>query len=164
MFSLSFLAKWQVNYALGALYYLCYGSFKEEILKPEVVELIEKYAATDTSVSFRNLANAFLDAHVKQRWYPSADFIFFQQVLNTIHKSGCNNVFPFSLVDVNEFWVTGYKLSDASWKKSACLFSEELSKSISEIDSAEYGFILKFLRQGGYLCDTKNLISCQSWW
>ncbi|KAJ0964358.1 hypothetical protein J5N97_029480 [Dioscorea zingiberensis] len=56
-----------VNYALGALYYLCNGSFKKEILKPEVVELIEKYAAADTSVSFRNLANAFLNEHVKQR-------------------------------------------------------------------------------------------------
>ncbi|KAH7692852.1 Armadillo-like helical-containing protein [Dioscorea alata] len=64
---LSSPARNTVNYALGALYYLCNGSFKEEILKPEVVELIEKYAATDTSVSFRNLANAFLDAHVKQR-------------------------------------------------------------------------------------------------
>ncbi|ONK72193.1 uncharacterized protein A4U43_C04F16740 [Asparagus officinalis] len=34
-----------VNYALGALYYLCNSSTKKEILKPEVVDVIRKYAA-----------------------------------------------------------------------------------------------------------------------
>lgn len=38
---------------------------REEILKPEVVELIERYAAAESvSVSFSNLAKAFLDKHV----------------------------------------------------------------------------------------------------
>lgn len=57
-----------VNYALGALYYLCNSSSKEEILKPEVVEVVQKYAAAvAVSVSFSNLANAFLDKHVRQQ-------------------------------------------------------------------------------------------------
>lgn len=57
---------WQVNYALGALYYLCNSSTKEEILKPEVVKVIRKYAAAGAvNMSFSNLANAFLDRHVK---------------------------------------------------------------------------------------------------
>uniref|UniRef100_A0A2P2JC30 Uncharacterized protein MANES_02G134600 n=1 Tax=Rhizophora mucronata TaxID=61149 RepID=A0A2P2JC30_RHIMU len=30
-----------VKYALGALYYLCYASNKEEILKPEVIDVIK---------------------------------------------------------------------------------------------------------------------------
>ncbi|KAL0925035.1 hypothetical protein M5K25_003341 [Dendrobium thyrsiflorum] len=56
-----------VNYALGALYYLCNSQTKEEILKPEVVEVIRKYAAAEAvSVGFSNLANAFLEKHVKQ--------------------------------------------------------------------------------------------------
>ncbi|XP_044467421.1 armadillo repeat-containing protein 7 [Mangifera indica] len=54
-----------VNYALGALYYLCDMSNKEEILKPEVVDVIRRYSAAETvSVSFSNLAKAFLDKHV----------------------------------------------------------------------------------------------------
>ncbi|KAJ0099329.1 hypothetical protein Patl1_21151 [Pistacia atlantica] len=54
-----------VNHALGALYYLCDMSNKEEILKPEVVDVIRRYAAAETvSVSFSNLAKAFLDKHV----------------------------------------------------------------------------------------------------
>lgn len=57
-----------VNYALGALYYLCNSSTKKEILKPEVVEVIRKYAAAGAvNVSFSNLANAFLDMHVNQQ-------------------------------------------------------------------------------------------------
>ncbi|KAJ8766778.1 hypothetical protein K2173_008332 [Erythroxylum novogranatense] len=52
-----------VNYAVGALYYLCNSSTKEEILKPEIVDAIERYAAAET-VSFSNLAKAFLDKHV----------------------------------------------------------------------------------------------------
>ncbi|XP_048321918.1 uncharacterized protein LOC107435602 [Ziziphus jujuba] len=56
-----------VNYALGSLYYLCNTSNKEEILKPEVVDVIKKYAAAEAaSVSFSNLAMAFLDKHVSE--------------------------------------------------------------------------------------------------
>lgn len=55
----------QVNYALGALYYLCNASNKEEILKPEVIDAIKSYAAAGgVSTSFSNLAQAFLDQHV----------------------------------------------------------------------------------------------------
>lgn len=54
-----------VSYALGALYYLCNPSTEEEILKPEVVEVIQKFAdAGAVNVSFRNLARTFLDKHV----------------------------------------------------------------------------------------------------
>ncbi|KAI5603155.1 hypothetical protein POPTR_001G225300v4 [Populus trichocarpa] len=54
-----------VNYALGSLYYLCNSSTKEEILKPEVLDVIKRYAACETvNVSFSNLAKAFLDKHV----------------------------------------------------------------------------------------------------
>ncbi|KAK2965401.1 hypothetical protein RJ640_001478, partial [Escallonia rubra] len=54
-----------VNYALGALYYLCNASNKEEILKPEVVDVIKRYAAAGAvSASFSNLAQAFIDKHV----------------------------------------------------------------------------------------------------
>eukprot|EP00257_Ricinus_communis_P018556 XP_015577303.1 armadillo repeat-containing protein 7 isoform X1 [Ricinus communis] len=54
-----------VNYAIGALYYLCNSSNKEEILRPEVIDVIQRYAAAEAvNVSFSNLANAFLDKHV----------------------------------------------------------------------------------------------------
>ncbi|KAL1197120.1 hypothetical protein V5N11_002769 [Cardamine amara subsp. amara] len=56
-----------VNYALGALYYICdYNrATREEIVRPEVVDLIERYAAAESvSVSFSNLAKAFLDKHI----------------------------------------------------------------------------------------------------
>ncbi|XP_057490379.1 uncharacterized protein LOC130776236 isoform X2 [Actinidia eriantha] len=54
-----------VNYAIGALYYLCNASNKGDILKPEVVDVIRRYAAAGSvSVSFSNLAQAFLDAHI----------------------------------------------------------------------------------------------------
>ncbi|CAL9158869.1 unnamed protein product [Musa hybrid cultivar] len=54
-----------VTYALGALYYLCNSSSKKEILKPEVIEVIRRYAASGSpNVIFSNLANAFLDKHV----------------------------------------------------------------------------------------------------
>ncbi|KAI6670662.1 hypothetical protein NL676_005547 [Syzygium grande] len=54
-----------VMYALGSLYYLCNASNKEEILKPEVIDLIKRYAAAgDVSINFSNLANAFLEKHV----------------------------------------------------------------------------------------------------
>ncbi|KAI3922895.1 hypothetical protein MKW98_007026 [Papaver atlanticum] len=53
-----------MNYALGALYYLCNPMNKEEILKPEVVEVIERYtSAGAVSVSFSNLAKEFLEKH-----------------------------------------------------------------------------------------------------
>ncbi|GLT46005.1 hypothetical protein SLA2020_197970 [Shorea laevis] len=56
-----------VNYALGALYYLCNQSNKDEILKPEVMDVIERYAAAEAvSTSFSNLAKAFLDKHVSR--------------------------------------------------------------------------------------------------
>ncbi|PON84361.1 Beta-catenin [Trema orientale] len=56
-----------VNSALGALYYLCNKSNRDEILKPEVVDLINRYAAVEaTSISFSNLAKAFLDKHVSE--------------------------------------------------------------------------------------------------
>lgn len=56
-----------MNHALGALYYLCSMSTKEEILKPEVVDVIRRYAAAESvSVSFSNLAKAFLDKHLTE--------------------------------------------------------------------------------------------------
>ncbi|XP_057970838.1 uncharacterized protein LOC131159721 [Malania oleifera] len=56
-----------VNYALGALYYLCNSSNKDEILKPEVVDIMKRYAAAGAvSVSFSNLAKAFLDRHASE--------------------------------------------------------------------------------------------------
>lgn len=54
-----------MNYALGALYYLCNDSNKDEVLRPEVVDVIKRYAAAGAvSVGFSNLAQAFLDKHV----------------------------------------------------------------------------------------------------
>ncbi|WRX23334.1 hypothetical protein QQP08_015821 [Theobroma cacao] len=61
-----------VNYALGAFYYLCNKANREEILKPEVVDVIERYAASQ-NVSFSNLAKAFLDKHVSKDKYESID-------------------------------------------------------------------------------------------
>ncbi|XP_057724873.1 uncharacterized protein LOC130940670 isoform X4 [Arachis stenosperma] len=56
-----------VNYALGALYYVCNEFNKEEILKPKVVDTIKRYAATEkVSASFSNLAKAFLDKHLSE--------------------------------------------------------------------------------------------------
>ncbi|XVF05428.1 hypothetical protein REPUB_Repub05bG0171300 [Reevesia pubescens] len=56
-----------VNYALGAVYYLCNKSNREEILKPEVVDAIERHAADQTvNVSFSNLPKTFLDKHVSK--------------------------------------------------------------------------------------------------
>ncbi|XP_038874550.1 armadillo repeat-containing protein 7 isoform X1 [Benincasa hispida] len=55
-----------VNYALGALYYLCNALNKEEIMKPEVVDVIKRYAVAE-SVSFSNLAKAILDKHLSDR-------------------------------------------------------------------------------------------------
>ncbi|KAI3679410.1 hypothetical protein L2E82_51319 [Cichorium intybus] len=53
----------QVNYALGALYYMCNASTKEDILKTKVVDTIKRYASA-VDVSFSNLAESFLDKHV----------------------------------------------------------------------------------------------------
>ncbi|OIV93711.1 hypothetical protein TanjilG_16562 [Lupinus angustifolius] len=54
-----------VNSALGALYYVCNESNKDEVLKPEVVDLIKRYSvAEEVSLSFSNLAKAFLDKHL----------------------------------------------------------------------------------------------------
>uniref|UniRef100_A0A1D1Z443 Armadillo repeat-containing protein 7 n=1 Tax=Anthurium amnicola TaxID=1678845 RepID=A0A1D1Z443_9ARAE len=54
-----------VSYALGALFYLCNSSTKGEILKPEVVDLIGRYAAAESvNVCFSNLAKAFLEKHI----------------------------------------------------------------------------------------------------
>ncbi|XP_042393683.1 armadillo repeat-containing protein 7-like isoform X1 [Zingiber officinale] len=56
-----------VSYALGALYYLCDHSSKKEILKPEVLEIIRRYAAAGSiNLTLSNLANAFLQKHVNQ--------------------------------------------------------------------------------------------------
>ncbi|PNX89220.1 armadillo repeat-containing protein [Trifolium pratense] len=55
----------KVNYALGELYYICNESNKVEVLKPEVIDVIKRYAAAEeVSVSFSNLAKAFLDKHL----------------------------------------------------------------------------------------------------
>ncbi|RVW39403.1 hypothetical protein CK203_099505 [Vitis vinifera] len=40
-----FQDSWQVNYGIGALYYICNESNKEEIVRPEVVDVIKKYAS-----------------------------------------------------------------------------------------------------------------------
>ncbi|CAH9111859.1 unnamed protein product [Cuscuta epithymum] len=54
-----------VCYGLGALYYLCNESNRKEILKPEVVDVIKRYAAAgEVSASFSHLAQAFLDKFV----------------------------------------------------------------------------------------------------
>lgn len=54
-----------MNYAIGSLYYLCNASNKKEIIKPEVVDVMKRYAAAEAvNVSFSNLAKAFLDKHV----------------------------------------------------------------------------------------------------
>ncbi|KAI7998157.1 Armadillo repeat-containing protein 7 [Camellia lanceoleosa] len=57
-----------VNYALGIMYYICNASNKGKILKPEVVDVIRRYAAADSvGVSFSNIAHALLDKHVYKR-------------------------------------------------------------------------------------------------
>ncbi|KAK7397060.1 hypothetical protein VNO78_18227 [Psophocarpus tetragonolobus] len=54
-----------VNYALGALYYICDESNKDNILKPEVIDVIRRYAAAEeVSVSFSNMAKSFLSKHL----------------------------------------------------------------------------------------------------
>ncbi|KAL7171191.1 hypothetical protein ACSBR2_035936 [Camellia fascicularis] len=54
-----------VNYALGIMYNLCNASNKGKILKPEVVDVIRRYAAAESvGVRFSNLAHALLDKHV----------------------------------------------------------------------------------------------------
>lgn len=66
-----------MKYALGALYYLCNESTKEGILRPEVVDVIKRYAAADgVGVSFTNLAQAFLDKHVPEKHWKITFFFF----------------------------------------------------------------------------------------
>ncbi|KAL7160555.1 hypothetical protein ABFS83_01G104100 [Erythranthe nasuta] len=56
-----------VNYALGSLYYLCNETTEEEILKPEIVDAIKRFAAAGAvNVGFSNLAQAFLDRHLSK--------------------------------------------------------------------------------------------------
>ncbi|KAL6543267.1 hypothetical protein OROHE_010787 [Orobanche hederae] len=58
----TFPARMIVNYALGSLYYLCSATSKGEILKPEVVDAIKRFAAAGSiSVCFGNLAQSLLD-------------------------------------------------------------------------------------------------------
>ncbi|WOL17323.1 armadillo repeat-containing protein 7 [Canna indica] len=54
-----------VTYALGSLYYLCDSSSEKEILKPKVIDVIRRYAASETANGiFSNLAYAFLEKHM----------------------------------------------------------------------------------------------------
>ncbi|KAF1001970.1 hypothetical protein AG4045_030787 [Apium graveolens] len=53
------------HYAIAALYYLCDESNQDDVLKPKVVNIVKRYAASSSvRVSFSNLAQAFLDKHV----------------------------------------------------------------------------------------------------
>lgn len=57
----------QVNYAIGSLYYLCSSNTEDEILKPEVVDAIKRFAAAGAvNAGFSNLARAFLDRYVSE--------------------------------------------------------------------------------------------------
>lgn len=57
----------QVNYAIGSLYYLCCETTEDDILKPEVVDAIKRFAAAGAvNVGFSNLAQAFLDRCVSK--------------------------------------------------------------------------------------------------
>ncbi|KAK6117481.1 hypothetical protein DH2020_048779 [Rehmannia glutinosa] len=56
-----------VNYALGSLYYLCNATTEDEILKPEVVDAIKRFAAAGAvNVCFSNLAQSLLDRHASK--------------------------------------------------------------------------------------------------
>lgn len=56
-----------VNYAIGSLYYLCCETTEDDILKPEVVDAIKRFAAAGAvNVGFSNLAQAFLDRCVSK--------------------------------------------------------------------------------------------------
>ncbi|CAA0841777.1 ARM repeat superfamily protein [Striga hermonthica] len=51
-----------VNYALASLYYLYNATTKDDILKPEVLEAIRRFAAAgEVNVCFSNLAQSLLD-------------------------------------------------------------------------------------------------------
>lgn len=57
----------QVNYAIASLYYLCNANTEDEILKPEVLDAIKRFAAAGAvNVGFSNLAQAFLDRYVSK--------------------------------------------------------------------------------------------------
>lgn len=50
--------------AMATLYYLCTTATKKDILKPEVVECMNKYASVgDVNIRFSNLAQSFLATH-----------------------------------------------------------------------------------------------------
>jgi hypothetical protein len=52
--------------AIATLYYLCNPATKKDILKPEVVECMKKYASVrNVNIRFSNLAQAFLATHVR---------------------------------------------------------------------------------------------------
>ncbi|KAK4385833.1 Armadillo repeat-containing protein 7 [Sesamum angolense] len=56
-----------VSYTLGSLYYLCNATTRDEILRPEIVDAIKRFAAAGAvNVGFSNLAQAFLDKHVSE--------------------------------------------------------------------------------------------------
>ncbi|KAL2227805.1 armadillo repeat-containing protein 7 [Sesamum indicum] len=56
-----------VSYALGSLYYLCNATTRDEILRPEIVDAIKRFASAGAvNVGFSNLAQAFLDKHVSE--------------------------------------------------------------------------------------------------
>ncbi|KAG0582225.1 hypothetical protein M758_3G042900 [Ceratodon purpureus] len=51
--------------AIATLYYLCTPATKKDILKPDVLEYMNKYANTGgVNIRFSNLAQSFLDTHV----------------------------------------------------------------------------------------------------
>ncbi|KAE8687669.1 ribose 5-phosphate isomerase family protein [Hibiscus syriacus] len=106
-----------VNYALGALYYLCNKSNSEEILKPEVIDVIERYAEAQTvNVSFSNLAKAFLDKHAFPRVRPRCKI----RITSTSSSPSPYSValpclaLPGTLIDAN---------SPASWCRACRVYS-----------------------------------------
>ncbi|KAL3639230.1 hypothetical protein CASFOL_017137 [Castilleja foliolosa] len=53
-----------VNYALGSLYYLCNASTEDEVLKPQVMDAIKRFAAAGAvNVCFSNLAQSLLNKY-----------------------------------------------------------------------------------------------------
>nr|XP_024384622.1 armadillo repeat-containing protein 7-like [Physcomitrium patens] len=53
--------------AIATLYYLCNPATRKEILKPEVVDCMNKYAsAGDVNKKFSNLAHSFLATHLNE--------------------------------------------------------------------------------------------------
>lgn len=55
-----------VLYAVATLYYLCTPTTKKEVLTPQVIEHMTKFAAAESvNVQLSNTARAFLNKHVK---------------------------------------------------------------------------------------------------